>query len=60
VSVISDAVLTALQLPGKELSAGLLVPLGSMAVEIAGVGILVHHIRGITARAASMAALLKT
>jgi hypothetical protein len=60
VSVISDAVLTALQLRGTELSAESLVPIFSMAVEIACVGILVFHIRGVTLRAASTAALLKT
>jgi hypothetical protein len=60
VSVISDGVLTALQLPGRELSAEFLVPIVSMAIEIACVGILVFHIRGIALRAASTAALLKT
>jgi hypothetical protein len=60
VSVVSDAVLTALQLHGKALSIAYLVPIGSMTIEIAGVGLLVYHIRGIAARAASMAALLKT
>ena len=60
VSVISDGVLTALQLRGTELSAQSLVPIFSMAIEIACVGILVFHIRGVTLRAASTAALLKT
>ena len=60
VSVISDGVLTALQLPGRELSAEFLVPIVSMAIEIACAGILVFHIRGIALRAASTAALLKT
>jgi hypothetical protein len=60
VSVSSDAVLTAIQLHGTELSAASLVPIFSMAVEIACVGILVSHIRGITLRAASTAALMKT
>jgi hypothetical protein len=60
VSVISDGVLTALLLRGMELSAGLLVPVFSMAIEIACVGILVFHIRGITRRTASTAALLNT
>ena len=60
VSVISDGVLTALQLRGTELSAEFLVPIVSMAIEIACVGILVFHIRGIALRAASTAALLKT
>lgn len=60
VSVISDGVLTALQLLGTELSAEALVPIVSMAFEIACVGILVFHIRGIALRSASTAALLKT
>ena len=60
VSVISDGVLTALQPRGTELSAESLVPIFSMAIEIACVGILVFHIRGVTLRAASTAALLKT
>jgi hypothetical protein len=60
VSVISDGVLTALLLRGTELSAGSLVPVFSMAIEIACVGILVFHIRGITRRTASTAALLNT
>jgi hypothetical protein len=60
VSVISDGVLTALQLPGRELSVEFLVPIVSMAIEIACVGILAFHIRGIALRVASTAALLKT
>lgn len=60
VSVISDGVLTALQLPGRELSAEFLVPIVSMAVEIGCLGILVFHIRGVALRATSTAALLKT
>jgi HAAS domain-containing protein len=58
VSVISDGVLTALLLRGTDLSAGVLVPIISMAIEIACAGILVFHIRGVTLRAASTAALL--
>ena len=60
VSVVSDAVLTALNLHGAELSAEFVVPIFSMAIEIACVGMLVFHIRGVTQRAASTAALLKT
>jgi HAAS domain-containing protein len=60
VSVISDGVLTALLLRGTELSWEVLVPIFSMAIEIACVGILVFQIRGITHRAASTAALLNT
>jgi hypothetical protein len=60
VSVVSDAVLTALNLRGTELSAESVVPIFSMAIEIACVAMLVFHIRGVTQRAASTAALLKT
>jgi hypothetical protein len=60
VSVISDGVLAALQLRGTELSAGFLVSIVSMAIEIACVGILVVQIRGITLRAASTATLLSS
>jgi hypothetical protein len=60
VSVTSDAVLTALNLRGTGLSAELVVPISSMAIEIACVAMLVFHIRGVTQRAASAAALLKT
>jgi hypothetical protein len=42
------------------LSAEFLVPIVSMTIEVACVGILVFHIRGIASRAASTAALLKT
>jgi len=47
-------VLTALQLQGTDLSAEFLVPILSMAIEIACVGILVSRIRGVTLRAASL------
>jgi hypothetical protein len=60
VSVVSDGVLTALQLYGAELHAGALVPVISMAIEVAGVGVLAFQIRSMTRRAASVAALLKT
>jgi hypothetical protein len=60
VSVVSDAVLTALKLRGTELSAESVVPLFSMAIEIACVGLLVFQIHDVTLRAASMAALTKT
>jgi hypothetical protein len=60
VSVISDGVLTALQLLGTQLSVEFLLPILSMAIEIACAGILVFHIRGITLRTAYTAALLKT
>jgi hypothetical protein len=60
VSVISDGVLTAIQLLGTGLSVEFLVPTFSMAVEIACIGILVFYIRGITLRAASTAAMLNT
>lgn len=60
VSVISDGVLTALRLLGTELCAGFLIPIFSMAIEIACASVLVFQIRSITQRATSTAALLKT
>ena len=60
ISVISDAVLTALQLLGTELCTGFLIPIFSMAIEIACAGVLVFQIRSIAQRMASTTALLKT
>jgi hypothetical protein len=60
VSVISDAVLTALQLSGTGLSTELLVPILSMAVELVCVCILIFRIRSVALRAASTAALTQT
>ena len=60
VSVISDAILTALQLRATAMSAQSLVPVLSMAFEFACVGILVFHIRSVTLRAASAAALTQS
>ena len=60
VSVISDAVLTALQLRATAMSTEALVPILSMAFEFACIGILVSQIRGVTLRAASAAALTQT
>jgi hypothetical protein len=42
-SVISDGVLTTIRLAGAELCASSLVPIGTMAIEIACVGILAFH-----------------
>jgi hypothetical protein len=58
VSVISDALLTALRLPGAELSVESLLPIFSIAIEVACAGVLVFKIRGITQREMSTAALL--
>jgi len=58
VSVISDGVLTALQLAGGDLCADSLVPLLSMTIEIACIGVLVFLVRAIALRTASTAALL--
>jgi hypothetical protein len=52
-------VLTALQLRGTDFHACVLVPVISMAMEVAGVGVLAFQIRSMTRRAASTAALLK-
>jgi hypothetical protein len=60
VSVISEGVLTALHLRGTEHHAGALVPIISMAIEAAGVGVLAFQIRSMTRKAVSIAALLKT
>jgi hypothetical protein len=59
VSVISDGVLTALRLPVTDLCAASLVPLFSMAIEIACAGVLVVQIGAVAQREASTAALLK-
>jgi hypothetical protein len=59
VCVVSDAVLAALWLRGTELSAESLVPVISMAIEIACVGFLALRVRTVTLRAASTAALLE-
>jgi hypothetical protein len=53
VSVISDGVLTALRLPGTELSPEFLIPVFSMAIEIACAGVLVFQIHRVTQRATS-------
>jgi hypothetical protein len=60
VSVISDGLLTALRLPGAEPSAESLLPILSIAIEVACASVLVFQIRGIAQRATSTAALLKT
>jgi hypothetical protein len=57
---ISDGVLTALHLRGTELHACALVPIISMAIEAAGVGVLAFQIRSMTRNAVCIAALLKT
>jgi hypothetical protein len=59
VSVISDGVLTALQLSGVEWGIASLVPILTMAIEIAWAGALVAQLRGIARRRSSTAALLK-
>lgn len=53
-SVISDGVLTSLRLSGTGWSAESLLPVFSMAVEVACAGALVSHIRGMMRRAASI------
>ena len=59
-SVICHGVLTALRLSGWEWSFDFLIPILSMGIEIACAAVLVVHIRGITKRMASTAALLNT
>ena len=60
VSVISDGVLTALRLVGRELSADFLIPISSMAIEIVCAGMLIISVRSIVVRMAHTTALLKT
>jgi hypothetical protein len=54
-SVICDGLLTALRLSGWEFSVDFLVPLFSMALEIAFAGILVFHINRLARRSAAYA-----
>ena len=56
-SVVCDCLLTGLRLSGWEFSIDFLVPLLSMAIEIVCASLLVIHIRDITRRSASTAAL---
>jgi len=60
VSVISDGVLTALRLSGWEFSVDFLIPIFSMAIEIACAGVLIVHLRGITRRISSTNSLVGT
>lgn len=60
ISVVSDGVLTALRLPETGLSADFLIPVFSMAIEVACAGVLILHIRSMTRRTASTAALPNT
>jgi hypothetical protein len=60
VSVISDAVLTALLLHGTEISVQFMIPIVSMTIEIGCVGFLFLQIHRVTQRAAFTAALQPT
>jgi hypothetical protein len=60
VSVISDGVLTALRLVGRESSVDVLIPISSMVLEIVCAGILIFSVRSIVVRMAHTTALLKT
>jgi hypothetical protein len=60
VSVISDGVLTTLQLHGAQLCSDSLIPIFSMAIEIACASVLAFQIRCIARRRTCMASLLKT
>jgi hypothetical protein len=59
-SVISDGVLTGIRLFETEFSVDFLIPIFSMAMEIVCAAVLVFHIRRITQRMDSIAALLRT
>jgi hypothetical protein len=56
-AVICDGVLTAIRLFETELSADFLIPVFSMAIEVACAAVLVHHVRRTAQRMASTAAL---
>ena len=58
-SVVSDGILTAIALSGTGFSAGSLVPILSMAIEILCAGLLALHIRSTTRRVTQTAALWK-
>jgi hypothetical protein len=60
VSVVSDGVLTTLQVQGMDPSVEIWVAILTMAIEIACAGFLIFHIRSNSQRAASAAALLKS
>src|SRR5437867_3203722 len=55
VSVVSDGILTSLRLIGAQWSAVFLVPIFSMAIEVACAGVLVSYIRGMAQRTAATA-----
>jgi hypothetical protein len=57
-SVLSDGVLTALRLLAMEFHLGSLLPVFSIAIEVACVCVLAWHIRSITRRATSLTTLL--
>ena len=58
-AVIADGVLTALRLDDAAVSASFLIPVLSMTAEIAGAGIVLCRLFGMTRRMASAAALLE-
>jgi hypothetical protein len=60
VSVVSDGVLTTLQLQGMDPSVEIWVAILTMAIEIACAGFLIFYIRSNSQRAASAAGLLKS
>ena len=60
VSVISDGMLTALRLVGREFSSDFLIPISSMVMEIVCAGILIFSVRSIVVRMVHTTALLKT
>jgi hypothetical protein len=60
VSVIGDGLLTVFRLLRAEMSTAFLIPIGSMAIEFACVGILIFHIRAVARRTSRTAILLST
>jgi hypothetical protein len=59
VSVLSDGVLTALRLVGREFSASFLIPISALVIEIVSTGMLIFSIRTIFERLAHTTALIK-
>src|SRR5262245_41703455 len=60
VSVISDGVLTALRLVGREFSVDFLIPISLMVIEIVSAGMLVLSVRIVFKRMGHTTALIKT
>jgi hypothetical protein len=60
VSVISDGILTAMRLAGREHSASFLIPISSMVIEILSAGVLIFSVRTTFERIGHTSALIKS